>query len=85
MKNIKLNLSNGYILSISNEMDEEIHDGMVEVALLDGDRTFVNTRFWLNKPERPHDNDHQDDVERFVGAKRLSNIIACASKYAERY
>jgi hypothetical protein len=77
MRNIKLNLSNGYILSVSNEMDDKIHDGLVEVALLDSDREFVNTKHWLN------DTYDEYEVERFVSAKRLANIIRYASSYAD--
>ncbi len=84
MRGIKLRLSNGYILSVVPEMNEKVHDGLVEVALLNSDRDFVNTWLWLGVPDDQEDNDYWPDVERFVGAKHLPRIIEKAYCYAER-
>ena len=85
VKNIKLNLPNRYILSISNEM-LEVHDGLVEVALLNPDRDFINTWLWLGIADDDGQgaDDCWPDVERFVSAIHLPKIIQKAYAYAER-
>ena len=75
-----LSVGNGYVLSIVPEMNQKSHKGLVEVALLSGDN-FVNTEVWLH---RDKDLDYYDDVERFVNAKGLINVIQKAMEYAER-
>tara|TARA_Y100000361_G_C11135536_1_gene331671 strand:- start:151 stop:423 length:273 start_codon:yes stop_codon:yes gene_type:complete len=84
MRGIKLRLSNGYILSVVPEMNEKVHDGLVEVALLNSDGDFVNTWLWLGVPDDQEDNDYWPDVERFVSAIYLPKIIQKAYSYAER-
>ncbi len=85
VKNIKLNLPNRYILSISNEM-LEVHDGLVEVALLNPDGDFVNTWLWLGIADDDGQgaDDYWPDVERFVSAIYLPKVIQKAYGYAER-
>ena len=83
LRNIKLNLPNRYILSISNEM-LEVHDGLVEVALLNPDRDFVNTWLWLGLDDGSEIPDNYPDVERFLGARHLPRVIQKAYAYAER-
>ena len=51
MRGIKLRLSNGYILSVVPENERKVHDGLVEVALLNSNRDFVNTWLWLGVPD----------------------------------
>jgi hypothetical protein len=75
-----LNVGNGYVLSIVPEMNQKTHKGLVEVALLSGNN-FVNTEVWLH---RDKDLSFYDDVERFVNAKGLINVIQKAMEYAER-
>ena len=75
-----LSVGNGYVLSIVPEMNQKSHKGLVEVALLSGNN-FVNTEVWLH---RDKDLDYYDDVERFVNAKGLINVIQKAMEYAER-
>tara|TARA_Y100000004_G_scaffold165565_1_gene196551 strand:- start:655 stop:891 length:237 start_codon:yes stop_codon:yes gene_type:complete len=75
-----LSVGNGYVLSIVPEMNQKTHKGLVEVALLSGNN-FVNTEVWLH---RDKDLDYYDDVERFVNAKGLINVIQKAMEYAER-
>ena len=97
LRNIKLNLPNRYILSVSNEM-LEANDGLVKVVLLDPNKNFVNTWFWINKSaadlklygyhyrndDVPNaDYDGWPDVERFIGARHLSKLIDLAFAYAE--
>ena len=86
VKNIKLNLPNKYILSISNEMNEKVHDGLVEVALLNSDGDFVNTWLWLGIADDDGQgaDDYWPDVERFLSAKHLPKVIQKAYAYAER-
>lgn len=85
LRNIKLNLPNRYILSISNEM-LEVHDGLVEVALLDPNRNFVNTWLWLGIADDDGQgaDDYWPDVERFLSARHLPRVIQKAYAYAER-
>jgi len=75
-----LSVGNGYVLSIVPEMNQKSHKGLVEIALLSGNN-FVNTEVWLHKDK---DLDYYDDVERFVNAKGLINVIQKAMEYAER-
>ena len=75
-----LSVGNGYVLSIVPEMNQKSHKGLVEIALLSGNN-FVNTEVWLHKDK---DLDYYDDVERFVNAKGLINVIQKAMQYAER-
>ena len=84
VKNIKLKLPNKYILSISNEMNEKVHDGLVEVALLNPKRDFVNTWLWLGLDDGSEVPDYYPDVERFLSAKHLPKVIQKAYGYAER-
>ena len=85
LRNIKLNLPNRYILSISNEM-LEVHDGLVEVALLNPDGDFVNTWLWLGIADDDGQgaDDYWPDVERFLSARHLPRVIQKAYAYAER-
>ena len=85
VKNIKLNLPNRYILSISNEM-LDVHDGLVQVALLNPDRDFINTWLWLGIADDDGQgaDDGWPDEERFVSAIYLPKIIQKAYAYAER-
>lgn len=84
LRNIKLNLPNRYILSISNEMNEKVHDGLVEVALLNPNKDFVNTWFWLGLDDGSEIPENHPDVERFLSARHLPRVIQKAYGYAER-
>lgn len=74
---MKLNLGNGYTLSIVPDGDV----GLVEVALLHDDYGFINTSLWFYDVTKA--SDFYDDVVRHMDSDQLIIALVKAKAYAK--
>lgn len=74
---MKLNLGNGYTLSIVPDGDV----GLVEVALIHDDYGFINTSLWFYDVTKA--SDFYDDVVRHMDSDQLIIALVKAKAYAK--
>ena len=83
MRNIKLTLCNCYTFSMSQDVGAgSAYMHHVEVALFKDDQ-FVNTGFWLHDNLRDYEDAYyHGDVQGWVAAESLPNVLNKAQDYA---